>query len=177
MLEGSAKHLARIVFFVFLATFVSARIFSLLIMARKIPDFFLVIGGTHVHHFNYGIFLLIAVGAYLLLFRPASGGLHGAAVLYGIGLALTFDEFGMLLHLGGGYWQRASFDAVAVVSALLGLLAFAPPVSAFRSRHWWAAGIAIAGSLVFFLMLADSFRWIDGRFGPALKHIEQEGSR
>jgi hypothetical protein len=34
-------------------------------------------------------------------------------------MALTFDEFGMWLHLGGSYWQRASIDASIVVAALL----------------------------------------------------------
>jgi len=30
------------------------------------PDFFLHLGGTHVHHLNYGIFLLSAVTGLLL---------------------------------------------------------------------------------------------------------------
>ena len=34
------------------------------------------------------------------------------AALMMLAMALTFDEFGMWLHLGGSYWQRASFDAV-----------------------------------------------------------------
>ena len=64
------------------------------------------------------------------LARPARGvplerrGLR--ALLYGLGMALTFDEFGMWLNLGGGYWQRASFDAVIVVLTAFGLIAFAP---------------------------------------------------
>jgi len=39
-----------------------------------------------------------------------------AALVYGVGLALTFDEFGMWVHLGGPYWQRASFDAVVLIA-------------------------------------------------------------
>ena len=80
---------------------------------------FLHVGGTHVHHLNYGIILLSAAGAFLIFARPAGRRLSAAAVFYGIGLALTFDEFGMWLHLGGPYWQRASFDAVIVISAVL----------------------------------------------------------
>jgi len=48
------------------------------------------------------------------------------AVVYGFSMALTFDEFGMWLHLGGSYWQRASFDAVIVLLGLFGVLAFLP---------------------------------------------------
>jgi len=47
-------------------------------------------------------------------------------VIYGIGLGLTFDEFGMWLHLNGDYWQRASFDAVIVLAAALGSRALPP---------------------------------------------------
>ena len=50
-------------------------------------------------------------------------------MVYAIGLALTFDEFGMWLHLGGSYWQRASFDAITVVGTLLGLAATAAAVA------------------------------------------------
>src|SRR5690348_17758809 len=48
------------------------------------------------------------------------------------GLALTFDEFGMWFHLGGAYSQRASFDAVAIIVGLLGLLSIAPTIRHFR---------------------------------------------
>src|SRR5439155_4161657 len=56
----------------------------------------------------------------------------GAAVAYGVGLALTFDEFGLWLHLGGSSWQRASYDAVVTLAALLGLIAVAPALRHFR---------------------------------------------
>jgi hypothetical protein len=110
----------------FLLTFIVARIIVFLVVSRRIPDIYLHLGGTHIHHLNYGIFLLAGVGAYLLLGRPMTKGLHWTSLLYGIGLALTFDEFGMWLHLGGSYWQRASFDAVVVIGASLGLIVVAP---------------------------------------------------
>ena len=36
----------------FLFTFMSARITVFLIVSRRIPDIFLHLGGTHVHHLN-----------------------------------------------------------------------------------------------------------------------------
>lgn len=97
---------ARLLLATFLLTFLCSRILVLLIMTRRAPDLYLYAGQTHVHHLNYGIFLLSGVGAYLLFFpRPRQRA--WVVVLYGVGLALTFDEFGMWLHLGGGYWQRA----------------------------------------------------------------------
>src|SRR6202049_3463444 len=120
------RHLARLTFVAFLLTFIASRTLVILIMSRRLPDLFLHLGGTHVHHLNYGIFLLSAVAG-ILLFAPLSQAQRSfCALIYGVGMALTFDEFGMWLHLGGSYWQRASFDAVVVILSTLGLLAFAP---------------------------------------------------
>ena len=109
------RHLARLTFVAFLFTFIASRTLVILIMARRMPDLFLHPGGTHVHHLNYGIFLLCAVAAVLLFARLNDKQRSVCALAYGIGMALTFDEFGMWLHLGGSYWQRASFDAVIVL--------------------------------------------------------------
>src|SRR5687768_14604617 len=124
--ESQSRRLARPILVAFLFTFIAVRVLVFLIVSRRIPDVYLSLGGTHVHHLNYGIFLLSGIGAYLLMGHPGPRGLRWSSVLYGIGLALTFDEFGLWLHLGGSYWQRASFDAVLVVAALLGLAAIAP---------------------------------------------------
>ena len=62
--------IARRVLVAFLFTFIAARVLVFLIMSRRIPDLYLHLGGTHVHHLNYGIFLLSGVGGYLLLARP-----------------------------------------------------------------------------------------------------------
>jgi hypothetical protein len=91
--------------------------------------------------------------------RPAERELRWAAALYGAGLALTFDEFGMWVHLGGSYWQRASFDAVVVIAGFLGLIAVAPQLSKFRPRHWFTAGALMLALVIFGIMLADSFRY------------------
>jgi hypothetical protein len=163
---------ARLVFLTFILTFITSRIVTFLIMAHRLPDLYLHLGGTHVHHLNYGIFLLSAVGGYLLFTPVSSRGLDRVAVVYGIGLALTFDEFGMWLHLGGGYWQRASFDAFIVLAALLGLLAFAPPIRAWRPRQFATALLTLGAALLFYILLAESFRFA-ARVQPRLEQLEQ----
>ena len=152
---------ARIILVAFVTTFMAARVLVFLIVSRRIPDLFLHVGGTHIHHLNYGIFLLSGVGAYLLLVRPEGRRLLVAAPVYGVGLALTFDEFGLWVHLGGSYWQRASFDAVVVVGALLALIAVAPEWRRFRPHHWFTAVALALASLIFGVMLLDSFRYAD----------------
>ena len=153
--------LARTILVSFVLTFIAARLIVFLIVSRRIPDIYLHLGGTHVHHLNYGIFLLTGVGAYLLLIRPSGSPLIAAACVYGIGTGLTFDEFGLWLRLGGSYWQRASFDAVTVIGSLFGLITVAPRLSEFRPHHWFTALAVAASTLVFGVMLVESFRYAD----------------
>ena len=164
--------LARVILFTFLLTFITARVLVFLIMSHRIPDLYLHIRGTHVHHLNYGIFLLSGLGGYLLFQRPSGRALTFAGVVYGIGLALTFDEFGMWVRLGGAYWQRASLDAIGVLAALLGLIAFAPTLQRFRLRHWSSAAIILVAVLIFALLLAESFQYARRIIGPQLLELE-----
>jgi hypothetical protein len=168
-----AYRLARWALAAFVVTFILARILVILIMSRKIPDLYLHVGGNHVHHLNYGIFMLCGVGAYLLFFQPRGHWLSAAAAVYGVGLGLTFDEFGMWLHLGGSYWQRGSFDAVVVVAALLGLVAVAPEYKKFGPGHWAATFGVAALTLVFGVLLVHSIRREGAKIIPRLRQIEQ----
>lgn len=169
------KRLARVALAAFVVTFALSRVLVLLIMSRRLPDLYLHVGGTHVHHLNYGIFLLCGVGGYLLMARPDGHGLRWAAVAYGVGLGLTFDEFGMWIHLGRAYWQRASYDAVVVVAAVLALFAVAPPVRRFGARTW--ATVPVIGVVigVFAALLTESLRYADRRLGPSLRQMEESG--
>ena len=158
---SSRRQLAGLVLVPFLFTFMAARVLVFLIVARRIPDIYLNLGGTHVHHLNYGIFLLSGAGAYLLFGTPASRGLEWSAIAYGIGLALTFDEFGLWLHLGGSYWQRASFDAVVVIAGLLALIVVTPTIRQFRPQHLITAAALLLSVVIFGVLLADSMKYAD----------------
>src|SRR6202046_4474368 len=132
---ADSAQLARRALFGFILTFIAARTVVLLIMSHRMPNLYFFLRGTHVHHLNYGIFLLAGAGAYLLFGIRSGRDLRLAALAYGIAMALTFDEFGMWLHLGGSYWQRASVDAIIVVAAVLGLIGFAAAIRSFEARH------------------------------------------
>jgi hypothetical protein len=164
--------LARTILVTFLLTFMLARMIVFLIMSHTIPDLYVHVKGTHVHHLNYGIFLLSAVGGYLLFRRPTGRRLEVMAILYGIGMGLTFDEFGMWIHLGGSYWQRASWDAVTVVGSLFALIAFAPSLKRLKPRHWLTGVILLCFIIVFFLMFIKSFEYAGKKFKPEIQKIE-----
>jgi len=169
------RRLARWVFFTFSLTFIASRVLVILIMTKRIPDLFLHAGGTHIHHLNYGIFLLSGVGG-VLLFAPVSEVLkRWVACAYGVGMALTFDEFGMWLHLGGGYWQRASYDAIIVLMALLGLLAFAPRWRRVGTRHYVAMGVTIMAVALFAWLSLESLNHVDRKVGEKLRNMEETG--
>ena len=169
------RHLARLVLTTFLLTFIAARVLVIFIMERRLPDFFLHLGGTHVHHLNYGIFILSVLGA-VLLFVPLSVGQRlWCAVAYGFGMALTFDEFGMWVHLGGGYWQRANFDAVIVILGLLGMLAFAPSLQRMRAHHWLTGAGTIIVTALFYILLFKSLGYADRKEGMRFQQLEQYG--
>ncbi|HLH28379.1 MAG TPA: hypothetical protein VKW77_05655 [Acidimicrobiales bacterium] len=166
------RPLATVILAAFVLTFLIARVMVLLIMTRRIPSLYLHIGGTHVHHLNYGIFLLSAVGGVLLLRPPKGRALTASAAAYGIGLALTFDEFGMWVHLGGPYWQRASFDAVVVIAGLLALFCAAPALKRLTPRGWVTVGFLAAALVVFAWVFADSLRFAQRHWSPIFQQIE-----
>lgn len=174
--NAESSRLARRVLFAFVLTFVLSRAVVLLIMARKIPLMFLYVRGNHVHHLNYGILLLTATAGYLLFAKPGPVAARRVALAYGVALALTFDEFGMWLHLGGSYWQRVSVDAVVVIAAFLGLLALAPSLEKLRPRHRWALLALVVAIGAFGGVLALAGKEIGKIEGPRLRELEMSST-
>jgi hypothetical protein len=153
-----------------------ARVFVFLIMAKAMPNMYFFMNGTHVHHLNYGIFLLAAVAGYSVLRRPMGRKAELAALLYGVAMGLTFDEFGMWLHLGGSYWQRTSVDSVIIVSALFGLIAFARSIRRFEKRHFWGFSILAVVLVIFAVAIYFAGLRIGDLMGPTLQDLESKSS-
>jgi hypothetical protein len=175
-MTSERAHIARRALFGFILTFIAARVVVLLIMSHQMPNLYFFLQGTHVHHLNYGIFLLAGVCAYLLLASPSVAQKRRAALAYGMAMALTFDEFGMWLHLGGSYWQRASVDAIIVVAAALGFFAFAAAIRRFEARHVRAAIILALAVIAFVAVLYDASVRIGQVAGPRLEALELSSS-
>jgi len=175
--SSPTRHLARFVFVAFLLTFIASRALVILIMMHRFPDLFLHLGGTHVHHLNYGIFLLSTIAAVLLFAKMNEARRAVCAIVYGIGMALTFDEFGMWLHLGGSYWQRASFDAVIVLLSIFGLIAFMPRWQHLRVHHFATTAVLLVAVISFYVLLFKSLNHADDKLMPRLLQIEEGGPR
>jgi hypothetical protein len=73
----------------------------------------------------WGILLMLVVGYAAIAIEAESAWREILAVLFGIGAALTLDEFALWLNLEDVYWSekgRSSIDAVIVASGLAGLV-------------------------------------------------------
>jgi hypothetical protein len=85
-------------------------------------------GGTHIHHLVWGILILLGIG-YVWLDQEGTGQSRyptwfsrATAIAFGVGAALTLDEFALWLNLQDVYWQgqgRESIDALLLFAGAL----------------------------------------------------------
>jgi hypothetical protein len=110
----------------FLVTFAIVRVITHLIRAGIGPFHNASSGGLHIHHLVWGILLLLVVGYVWLIEQGTGSNLLSSisAIAYGVGAALTLDEFALWLNLQDVYWTgpgRVSIDAVVIFAAGLSL--------------------------------------------------------
>lgn len=72
--------------------------------------------GYHIHHFFFGFIALTAAGWFSLFHRSRE---VLSSVLYGAGLGIFVDEFGMLLTEGNYFAQSSYFVAMTFLTLLL----------------------------------------------------------
>jgi hypothetical protein len=111
------QFLASLAFFV---TFAVARILTHAIHSGRGPFHNVQFGGRHIHHMVWGISLLLFVG-YGWLMQVGTGMGQSSrvmartmALLYGMGAALTLDEFALWLNLEDVYWLPQGRESVQV---------------------------------------------------------------
>ena len=153
----------------FVVTFAVTRVITNLIRRGRGPFRDMSVGGVHIHHQVWGIFLLLGVGTMELAYRPASPWLEVLAVLFGMGAALTLDEFALWLRLDDVYWGpegRRSVDAV-LLATLVGLLLLVglSPFDDDTTDGELVLGITIAVNLLFVLAAILKGRIVLGVLG------------
>ncbi len=127
--------LASVSFFI---TFLTVRLLVASITHHIGPFSYVEMGGTHIHHLVWGILLLL-FGGYAEIAEVGRGSSAISiflsrllALTYGIGAALTLDEFALWLNLdAAAYWShqgRESIDAIVLFGALLAMGTWGAPL-------------------------------------------------
>src|SRR5277367_6412433 len=126
--------LASISFFI---TFLAVRLLVASIQHNIGPFQYVTMGGRHIHHLVWGILILLLVGLGYLNEIGSQGTPTSLffsrllAILYGVGAALTLDEFALWLNLAPVYWSREgreSIDAVILFGSLLAMGTWGAPL-------------------------------------------------
>ena len=97
----------------------------------------------HIHHFNYGLFLIGAAGL-AALFPLGRRALRGLALVFGLGAGLVFDEFALFWNLNPEYAQELSLIAAAIAAGAAASSSSTSAASGRRSRG--ARGSALRGA-------------------------------
>ncbi|MGA2635840.1 MAG: hypothetical protein ABSF16_16515 [Terracidiphilus sp.] len=140
----------------FLFTFAGVRILVHCIVNNEGNFQWVMVHGRHIHHLVWGILILLLVGYGWLLdlgrnHTPLSIFYSRLmSVSYGVGAALTLDEFAMWLNLDPhAYWSssgRLSIDAVILFGSLLSVGAWGAPF--FRGlKELWSKRDLLGGTL------------------------------
>src|SRR5579862_7497505 len=118
----------------YVITFAILRVITAIIYYDIFPRgpfrFIVTRSGLHIHHLFWGILLLMATGFAALATRAPVWHLR-IALVFGIALGLTLDEFAMWLRLADVYWTAQgveSLKAGALVAAFLGIYGFGQPL-------------------------------------------------
>ncbi|HEX3894513.1 MAG TPA: hypothetical protein VHW46_18190 [Terracidiphilus sp.] len=130
----------------FLITFLGVRLLVSLVMHQHGPFDWVMVHGRHIHHLVWGILILLFVGYGWLLDLGRSHSPTSIffsrlmSVSYGVGAALTLDEFALWLNLEpDAYWSsagRLSIDAVILFGSILAVGAWGAPFFRGIQRLW-----------------------------------------
>jgi hypothetical protein len=90
----------------FTGTFAAVRAITYSIRSGVGPFRNLSLGGSHLHHYMWGIAALTGVGALAVRGEDRTRRHPAVATSYGAGLALIIDEFALLLDLRDVYWAK-----------------------------------------------------------------------
>jgi hypothetical protein len=135
--------LASVGFFVTIAV---VRTLTYMIHAGVGPFHDIEMRGRHIHHLVWGIALLLLVGYGWL--SEIGTGAEGSntwagramSMAYGVGAALTLDEFALWLNLRDVYWEREgreSVEAIFMFGALLAASIYGAPFLRAVGRRMW----------------------------------------
>jgi hypothetical protein len=128
----------------FLVTFFILRIITAIIHFELFPhgpfQDLITKSGLHIHHLFWGILLLMLTGFVALATRDPRWHL-GIALVFGVALGLTLDEFALWLRLADVYWSPEGVESLKAGAATAALLA----TYGFGQPFWHAVVRDLAG--------------------------------
>src|SRR5579863_3859522 len=130
----------------FLITFIGVRVLVHRIVSHEGHLQWVMVRGLHIHHLVWGILILLLVGYGWVLDLGWSNSPESIffgrlmAVSYGVGAALTLDEFALWLSLDpDAYWTREgrmSIDAVIIFGAFMAMGTWGAPFFRAIRKIW-----------------------------------------
>lgn len=111
----------------FIGSFAFIRMSTRLMRSPKVPWWpgSVSTGGVHVHHLVFGIVAMMIAGTLAFAAAGHSPTMEICALLFGIGMGLTIDEFALWVYLDDVYWAeegRSSIDATVIAACSIGLV-------------------------------------------------------
>jgi hypothetical protein len=162
-LEDNHEQAVFLVLVGFLGSFAFIRMSTRIIRSESIswwPGNIESESGVHVHHLVFGIVTMMAAGTLAFVADGRTPFTEVCALLFGIGVGLTIDEFALWVHLEDVYWEkegRSSIDATVIAAAVMLLIVLGANPLTIDS----ASPLAVIGSLVatalLFLLVAVCF--------------------
>ena len=170
------RTLAFLILVAFLITFALTRFYTRMARVRGWGSGHA--GDIHLHHMVFGIVFIILAGFLAISLTPDSPWIDILAIFFGIGAALTLDEFALWLHLKDVYWARegrSSVDAV-IMATLLGsvvVLGMTPVgVDESASAYLLAVSVTVAVvASVVSILKGKLYLGIIGLFFPLLAYV------
>ena len=114
----------------FLGSFIFIRISTRIMRSDKVswwPGSVVSESGVHVHHLVFGIVTMMLAGTAAFATLGYSPWFEVFALIFGIGVGLTIDEFALWVHLDDVYWSeegRRSIDATVIAVLVIALIMF-----------------------------------------------------
>jgi hypothetical protein len=116
--------------------------------------------GLHLHHLVFGIVTMMVAGTLGFVADGRPPLMEICALLFGIGVGLTIDEFALWVHLEDVYWAeegRSSIDATVIAASVMMLFVLGVSPVVIDSTTPQALIGSIIGTLFLFLMVAICF--------------------
>jgi hypothetical protein len=152
-----------LVFVGFILSFSFIRMSTRLMRSPKVPWWpgsVVSESGVHVHHLAFGIIAMMIAGAVGFTALGEQPYTDICALVFGVGMGLTIDEFALWIYLDDVYWAeegRSSIDATVIAASAMFLLLIGFSPFSFETGSAATTIGSLLGAAIVFAMVAICF--------------------